>query len=327
MSSTEHVDAEFVDEKPTRALAVKESTAVAQWTPSFAVSIDEAVARVAAKHDFFKRVMRKDDHYGIIPGTGTKPTLLKPGAELLLANMGLNAEFSDEAPPIIDITGKDHDGEAYIHYRRVCRIYRQVGPTENDRMLVGKASGSCSSWETKYRYRNDKRRCPDCGLPTIIKGKDFSNSGKPAGWVCWKKDGKSDGCGAKFSDDDQRILSQVAGKVPNPDVAEIENTILKMADKRALVAATLIATGCSDIFTQDVEDVLPDPPAASLVVAKPDPTKDDLALLAKMAHVDLSEFITAHIRGDYPETLTLTRKQLLEAQRQLSDLAEQETPL
>ena len=40
----------------------------------------------------------------------------------------------------------------------------------------------------------------------------------------------------------------------NPDVADLVNTILKMADKRALVAATLIATGMSEYFTQDIED-------------------------------------------------------------------------
>ena len=42
--------------------------------------------------------------------------------------------------------------------------------------------------------------------------------------------------------------------VPNSDPAEQVNTILKMADKRALVAATLIATGLSEYFTQDIED-------------------------------------------------------------------------
>jgi hypothetical protein len=34
------------------------------------------------------------------------------------------------------------------------------------------------------------------------------------------------------------------------------NTILKMAQKRALIAATLIATGASDYFTQDMEDFI-----------------------------------------------------------------------
>ncbi|MBK8793324.1 MAG: hypothetical protein IPN59_09225 [Holophaga sp.] len=35
---------------------------------------------------------------------------------------------------------------------------------------------------------------------------------------------------------------------------EIRNTILKMAEKRAFVSAVLMATGASDIFTQDLED-------------------------------------------------------------------------
>ncbi|KKM17042.1 hypothetical protein LCGC14_1679670, partial [marine sediment metagenome] len=36
--------------------------------------------------------------------------------------------------------------------------------------------------------------CPECGQPTIIKGKEEWGGG----WVCWKKEG---GCGAKFDYD------------------------------------------------------------------------------------------------------------------------------
>jgi hypothetical protein len=43
-------------------------------------------------------------------------------------------------------------------------------------------------------------------------------------------------------------------RIPNPDVADVVNTIQKMAQKRALLAATLIATSASEFFTQDVED-------------------------------------------------------------------------
>lgn len=42
--------------------------------------------------------------------------------------------------------------------------------------------------------------------------------------------------------------------VPPAKRPELFNTIVKMADKRALVAATLNATAASDVFTQDVED-------------------------------------------------------------------------
>lgn len=310
------IDAEHTVTGST-ALATKSVASVAPWTPSFAVSIDEAVARVDAKHQFFNRVMRKDDHYGVIPGTGTKPTLLKPGAELLLANMGLNAEFSDEEPPVLDVTGADHNGEPFIHYRRVCRIYRQLGQVEHERMLVGRASGSCSSWEPKYRYRNAQRKCPECGKPAIIKGKAEYGGG----FVCFKK---KDGCGAKFDDNDPAIVNQDAGKVSNPDVAELENTILKMADKRALVAATLIATGCSDIFTQDVEDA--GAPADATAPATPAVTKADLEILAKTRGVDLTEFITAHVRGDYPEKGRLTGREILETQK-LLEAREAEVPL
>ncbi len=231
------------------ALAVRESVAIANWTPSFAVGVDEAVAAVNAKREFFSRVMREDEHYGKIPGTGkdAKPTLLKPGAELLLANMGLRPELIDADVPTIDYGDEGHEG--LIRYRRACKIYRQTGPGVHDKMLVAHAEGSCSSRETKYRWRNGQRLCPECGKPAIIKGKAEYGGG----FICFAK---KDGCGAKFKDNDTKITQQSVGKVPNPDLADVENTILKMADKRALVAATLLATGCSDMFTQDMEDAV-----------------------------------------------------------------------
>ncbi len=51
------------------------------------------------------------------------------------------------------------------------------------------------------------------------------------------------------------IVNQQTGRVLNPDVADQANTILKMACKRALVAAVLVATNASELFTQDVEDM------------------------------------------------------------------------
>ncbi len=40
--------------------------------------------------------------------------------------------------------------------------------------------------------------------------------------------------------------------------ADVANTILKMADKRAFVAMTLLATAASDCFSQDLEDLPPE---------------------------------------------------------------------
>jgi hypothetical protein len=222
-----------------------------EWTPRFVLSVDEAVHMVEQKREFFQRVMRPDEHYGKIPGTGgKKPTLLKPGAELLCASMGLHPVFRDAAPPVLDYTGETHGGEPFIQYRRICELRRQTGQGPDDYMVVAWAEGVCNSWESKYRWRESKRKCPACSRETIIVGKKEYGGG----FVCFKRIG---GCGTKFQATDQRILGQQIGKVINPDVLDLENTILKMADKRALVASVLVGTGCSDLFTQDLEDDAP----------------------------------------------------------------------
>ena len=42
------------------------------------------------------------------------------------------------------------------------------------------------------------------------------------------------------------------GKIENEDIADVYNTVLKMAKKRAHIDATLTVTGAADIFTQDI---------------------------------------------------------------------------
>jgi hypothetical protein len=178
--------------------------------------------------------------YGVIPGTGSKPTLLKPGAERLCTLFGLSPEVH-ELMVIEDWSGEDHRGEPFFYYRYKVRLVKNA-------ILMGEAVGSCNSWEAKYRYRAGDRKCPKCGKPAIIRSKEEYGGG----WVCFTKKG---GCKAKFQDGDSAIEGQSTGRVPNPDMADQVNTIQKMAYKRALVAAVLIATNASEFYTQDVEDM------------------------------------------------------------------------
>lgn len=204
------------------------------------VAVKEALLAYQAKKDLIDGIMKPGVDYGIIPGT-TKNTLLKAGAEKATSFFGLSARFKD-ANVVEDFTGKDHDGEPFFFYRRTCELWRGS-------QLIAAADGSCNSFEKKYRYRNADRHCPNCGKTTIIKGKVEYGGG----WVCFAKKG---GCGAKFADSAPEIVSQENGVIKNPDIADLANTILKMADKRALIASTLIATGLSEYFTQDVEDFI-----------------------------------------------------------------------
>lgn len=203
-----------------------------------AATIQQAIARYALVVEFTKQVMREKMDYGIIPGTD-KPTLLKPGAEKLSSLFGLSPAFAI-AEKDLDWTGEKHGGEPFFYFQYLCTQY------SGDR-IIAQGVGSCNSWEKKYRYRNADRKCPNCGKATIIKGKEEYGGG----WLCF---GKKGGCGAKFGDTDPAIVDQQTGQVKNPDPADIVNTIDKMAQKRALIAATLIATNASEYFTQDLED-------------------------------------------------------------------------
>jgi hypothetical protein len=75
------------------------------------------------------------------------------------------------------------------------------------------------------------------------------------------------------------------GKYRSLSLFEIRNTVLKMAEKRAFVSAVLMATGASDIFTQDLEDipelVVPQPEVKVLEKKPQTPTQNAAPLSSK----------------------------------------------
>lgn len=189
-----------------------------------------------------------DGDYGVIPGTGKRKVLLLPGAQKLCQMRGLSPDYEilseDE-----DWTGERHGGEPFFKYNIKCILYRE------DRRM-GSGVGACNSFEEKYRYVKGERTCPACGAGAIITGKKEYGGG----FICFAKKG---GCGAKFGDGDTRITAQPTGKVENPNPADLQNTILKMAKKRSYIDATLSLVAASEFFTQDVEDQVrhtPEPP-------------------------------------------------------------------
>lgn len=199
-----------------------------------AMDMMQAQLAYQAMVDFVKGIMKEGTDFGTIPGT-PKPTLYKPGAEKLTRFFGLAARFEITK----EIEHWDEE-EPFFYYRYKCILSRL-----SDGILIAEGEGSCNSHEKKYRYRNAERVCPSCGKAAIIKGKREYGGG----WLCF---GKKGGCGAKFPDD--HFAGEVE-QVINPDVADLVNTIQKMAQKRALIAATLIACNASEYFTQDVEDL------------------------------------------------------------------------
>lgn len=199
-----------------------------------AIPSEVMLQQVAMIQDVMEKAMTDGEHFGVIPGCGDRPTLLKPGAEKLCMMFRLAPKY--------DIEILNHEN-GHREYEIVCSLYH----IETEKFW-GQGVGSCSTMESKYRYRNKNKLCPICGKETIIKGKDEYGGG----WLCWTK---KDGCGAKWNDGDAVIESQESGKIEYEDPADYYNTVKKMSKKRALVDATLTATAASDIFTQDIEEM------------------------------------------------------------------------
>lgn len=214
----------------------KTSEAAARYMPTLTVRQFTERQRMLLE---LKELLIEGVDYGVIPSTD-RPTLLKPGAEKICAFFGYSPRYEEAS--IEDWRGEQH-GEPLFYYKYTCTL-------EKDRSPVGQGIGSCNSWESKYRYRIAGRKCPKCGQSAIMNSK-FDGGG----FYCNAKKG---GCNAKFGASDPAISSQQMGRVPNPDFADIINTVQKMGQKRAYIAATLSATGASQYFTQDVEDQIND---------------------------------------------------------------------
>lgn len=198
-----------------------------------AMTIDELHRNLEFIRNVMKKEMKEGQDYGKIPGAGDKPTLLQPGAQKLLMTFNLTERVKKEVL------------REYPNFHREYEFTITVC-SGNGKEWDG--VGTCSTLESKYRYRKAERRCPACGKMTIIVGKAEYGGG----FVCFKK---KNGCGAKFAENDTRLTSQDAGTVENDDPADQWNTVRKMAFKRGLVAAAINATNTSELWTQDIEEM------------------------------------------------------------------------
>jgi len=180
-----------------------------------------------------REVLREGIDYGAAWTGAPKPTLLKPGSERILDALELRCEFEE-------LRAIESFVESLFFYRYRANLY-----TRATGVLVATGIGSCSTYESKYRWRKGRRECPTCGSDAVIRSKQEYGGG----WYCFPKRG---GCGARFAVG-TAALEEAADRVPNEDVLDAVNTVDKIAQKRAQVAAAL-ALGFSEFFTQDLED-------------------------------------------------------------------------
>ena len=101
------------------------------------LTVDQVITRVSLIREVRAKVMKRNVHFGLIPGT-KKDCLFKPGAEILGVTFRLVAEFSQKFTELEN---------GHREYENLCTLRTQSGA------FAGQARGLCTTMETKYRYR------------------------------------------------------------------------------------------------------------------------------------------------------------------------------
>jgi len=207
------------------------SRALAESTAHSMITVGEIAARQKMLDELIEKQFVKDLHYGRIPGTA-KDTLYQPGAQLFNTMFQVFPKYEKQ----VEYLQNNH-----INVVSVCTLNTLEGK------LVGSGCGSCSSMESKYRYVNE-----------------MENTGQmipPEYWKHWKTDPEKaqmilggKGFTKKKAEDGQWYVFKSSGKVERADIADVWNTILKIANKRAYVDATNNTWALSGRFTQDIND-------------------------------------------------------------------------
>lgn len=192
--------------------------------------VGQIVRQAESVKELMKNAMQRDVHYGFIPGCGKKPTLLQPGAQKMMLMFALADTY--------EIIQTDYEN-GHREYRVTCKLL-----SKRDGTLQGSGEGLCTTMEKKYRYRNGSDY-EITGEPIPADSKERKAEYRKMGLGMKKVDGTWEW--VRYSDTVQQ---------ENPDIADTYNTVLKMACKRALVAAVLNSLAVSDAFTQDIEDQL-----------------------------------------------------------------------
>ncbi len=208
--------------------------------------------------------------YGVIPGTGDKPTLLLPGMEKLCRALNAEPEYDylDEV--------RDWD-DGFFAFEFECTL-RDVSTGEV--LPGGRGVGSCNSKESGFAWRwvradqvpyNHHDLEPE-GLQTkSFKATEFvfavndpettGKYGKPQSY--WDKFNEAieNGTAVKAPKETRKgksydawTIEDTLYRVPNPDIYDQVNAILKRAKKRALGDAIKGAANVSEYFTVDLED-------------------------------------------------------------------------
>lgn len=193
---------------------------IVQYKESRALTAADMRAQVNLVQEVMKAVMQgpsKENPYGVHYGTipGTPKPTLYKAGAEVLA-----ATFRIA----VSYHTEDLSTNDAVRYRVTA-----TGTHQTSGIVMGAGMGECSSSESKYKWRK------------ASSNKEFDVA---------PVDKRRIQYGYNRTERQEFEIKQV-----RTDPADLANTVLKMACKRAQVAMILNVTAASDIFTQDIEDL------------------------------------------------------------------------
>ncbi|KKL73199.1 hypothetical protein LCGC14_2077350, partial [marine sediment metagenome] len=202
---------------------MRDETEIVKTQPSQLIISDEVVdtyMQTSRKltEKFKEYLIKEVDFTTEIFGRGRKPTLLDPGAGKLIGFFQCRPRHR-----ILErYYAKDEEGYESIRYVMATEIVH-----EETGRVVGEGVGSCTSDEVKYKYRWY-----------------YTSQLRQMGYT---------------EEDYKKLPMKMRGNSPvyrarNPEIPDLDNTILKMASKRSEVDGCLQLPGVAAVFTQDVGD-------------------------------------------------------------------------
>jgi hypothetical protein len=129
-----------------------------------AVTLDTLVERVNLIKEAMKRCMVEGQHFGTIPGT-KKPSLWKPGAELICTLFQLGTRYPNHANQVTRENG-------HFTFTLTCELFHI--PTGR---VIGEGVGAASTMEHRYRIQTEERTYPNGNtVPAKYTPYDFYNT-------------------------------------------------------------------------------------------------------------------------------------------------------
>ncbi len=119
-------------------------------------TLSETLRKIGDFQGLIRSQLAEGQDYGVIPGCGKKPTLLKPGAEKITMLLGLRSRYEI-------VRQEENFEQGFFFYLVRASLISAMGET------VAEGLGSCNTMESRFRKRDGSWQDPYSGANVALK--------------------------------------------------------------------------------------------------------------------------------------------------------------